>query len=111
MPAADTIRPRWTLLYGAALSGVVTLALAEMAAPPSLRTGVRCAIALGAFVTLAVWLRCNRAALDLQEWCDCAPRTITVRVIESPRRPARAVPDRVHPTPVGIEEAHELAHR
>jgi hypothetical protein len=109
---ASAIRPRWTILYGAALVGLLALALAEIAAPPGgLRTGLRCAVVLAAFVTIAAWVRSNRTALDLQEWCECARRTITVRVIESPRRSARVAPDPLPSGPAWREDEHELTHR
>jgi uncharacterized membrane protein len=112
--ASATIRPRWALLYTVALSGVTALALVERAAPAGrLRTVVLCVIALSVFLAVAAWVRWNRAALDLLEWCDCAPRmvTVTVRVIESPRRSEWIVADRPGPAPAWIEEERELAHR
>jgi hypothetical protein len=109
--ASGAIRPRWTLLYSVALGGMVAQALAEIATPSGgLRTGVRCALALGAFLAIASWVRGNRAALDLQRWCDCAPGTITVRVIQSSQRTARVAPELPHPTPASIEKEHEFAH-
>lgn len=108
--ASATIRPQWCRLYAAGLAEVAGLALAEIAmSPGGLRTGVRCAIALAAFLTMAVWVYDNRAALDLHDWCDCAPTTITVRVVESRRRPTRVEPDPPNPAPAWIE--HEPAGR
>jgi hypothetical protein len=42
-------------------------------------------------VAIALWVRGNRAALDQQDWCECAADTLTVRVIAS-RRPEACVP-------------------
>jgi hypothetical protein len=67
---------------------LAVLAVTEAAGPSTaVRTLARCALALSAFVAMAWWVRVNRAALDLEQWCDCAGRTITVRAIES-HRPA-----------------------
>jgi hypothetical protein len=30
------------------------------------------------FLAMAAWLRANRAAFDLQDWCDCAGQQMTV---------------------------------
>jgi hypothetical protein len=113
LPAASTtIRPRWSLLYSAGLSAVAALAALELVTPPGgLRTGVRCAVALAAFFAMAAWVNANRAALDLQGWCDCAPGTITVRVIESSTRTARVVSAPPSRPLTPIEEEHEVAHR
>jgi hypothetical protein len=63
-------------------------------------------LALVTFATMGTWVWSSRAALDLQDWCPCAPATISVRVIES-RRPLSPTPD---PVPAWAEEAHELVH-
>jgi hypothetical protein len=66
---------------------LTALAIVEATTGPSLlRTVLRSAVALLTLGGMAVWVRANRAALDLEHWCACAPSTITVRVIES-RRP------------------------
>jgi hypothetical protein len=96
-------RPRWGALYGATLSQLTALAAIEVAAPAgALRAILRLALALGAFAGMAAWVRASRAAFDLQSWCECAGRTMTVRVIES-RRPAPVAP------PAAVEEDLEPA--
>jgi len=83
-------RPRWGWLYGATLPPLAALAVLEAVTPPNaLRTGLRYALVLTALAGMALWLRANRVAVDLQDWCDCAGTTVAVRVIES-RRPAVA---------------------
>jgi hypothetical protein len=71
---------------------------------------VRCALILAVFVGMALWIRSNRPAFDLQQWCECAPATITVRVIESRRslRPDRPAP--VTAPAAEAEEDYELIH-
>jgi hypothetical protein len=60
------------------------LGIVEVTAPPApVRTLLRLALVLGTVAAMAVWVRANRAVLDLQDWCACAASTITVRVIES----------------------------
>jgi len=84
-----TPRPRWGRLYG--LAGLTLTALAAIEVLPSSGpplTALRCGLALGGLVAMAVWARSNRVALDQQDWCECAAETITVRVIPS-RRPER----------------------
>ena len=103
-------RPRWGALYGATLPPLATLAVVEMAGPPNaVRTILRFVLALGALGGMALWVRSNRAAVDLQEWCDCAGRTMTIRVIES-HRPAPPI-DRDMPVRDPVEAEHELARR
>jgi hypothetical protein len=78
------VRPRWSRLYGAASWPMIALALVEVGRPPEpLRTVLRYALVLVAVGGMALWVRSNRAAFDLQQWCTCAGETITVRVIES----------------------------
>jgi hypothetical protein len=104
-------RPRWGLLYGATLSPLVALAIVEVVAPPSpLRTGLRCVLALVTFATMGVWVWSSRATLDLQDWCPCAPATISTRVIESRRPHSTPLPATPDPLPAWAEEAHELVH-
>jgi hypothetical protein len=103
-------RPRWGWLYAAALSPLGALAIVEAATLPNpLRIVLRSALALTALAGMAVWARANRAAFDLQNWCECAAATITVRVIEShpPMTCARPGPPALVPTTADLE--HELA--
>src|SRR5882724_12629245 len=96
-------RPRWGALYCATLPPLATLAVVEMAGPPNaVRTILRFVLALGTLGGMALWVRANRAAVDLQDWCDCAGRTMTVRVIES-RRPVPP-PDPLVPAPEPVED-------
>ena len=93
-------RPRWGALYALTLPSLVSLVVvdATRVADP-LRATLRCVLALSAFAGMAVWIRRNRGAVDLQAWCDCAHETLTVREIPS-RRPAPPVttpPSRVAP--------------
>ena len=107
--SAKVSRPGWGALYGATLPQLTALAVAEMSSPPHpLRTVLRFLLGLGTFVGMAVWLRANRAAIDLQDWCDCAGRQMTVRVIES-RRPAPASAPAV--SGAVVEEELEPAQR
>jgi hypothetical protein len=81
--------PRWLGLYAVTLLQLAALAAVELAGPPSaVRTVARCVFVLGAFLGMGLWVRSSRTALDLQQWCECAPQTMTVRVIES-RPPER----------------------
>jgi len=105
-PAAT--RPRWGALYGATLPPLATLAIVEIASPPNVvRTILRFALALGALGGMALWVHANRAAVDLQDWCDCAGRTMTIRVIES-RGPAGPTDP---PVPEWAEPPYEVASR
>lgn len=89
-------RPRWGWLYGTVLPPLAGLAVVEVTGPPNLvRTLLRSVLALTALVGMALWAHANRAAFDLQEWCDCAASMITVRVIES-HRPATEPPSEAH---------------
>jgi hypothetical protein len=112
-PRVVVSRPRWGALYGATLPQLTALGVVEFTSPPNpLRTVLRFVLAVGAFAGMAAWVRANRAALDLQNWCECAGQTMTVRVIES-RRPAPAeaiVPAPIR-TPAVVEEAYEPAAR
>lgn len=94
-------RPGWGRLYGTTLTPLAALALVEAAAPPAMpRTVLRYGLALAIVAGMGLWVRANRTALDLQQWCACAPGTISVRVIES-RPAARA--DRVPAAPEPAE--------
>lgn len=89
-------RPRWAALYGIVTFGLAALALAEIAAGAFVRPALESVLAAAAFVSVALWLRGNRAALDQQDWCECAADTLTVRVIPSRRpEPIRSTPPRV----------------
>jgi hypothetical protein len=101
-------RPRWAALYAVTLPQLATLALVEAASPSgAVRMVARVMLTLAAFVGIAWWQHGNRAELDLQEWCECAPRTITVRVIES-HRPEPS--PRLEPAERATIEADELVH-
>lgn len=113
-PSRTVGRPRWGWLYGAALPPLAALAIVEAATPPNLlRAVIRSALALVALGGMAVWIRTNRTAFDLQDWCACAPGTISVRVIESHRPPALEPPARTEPALlVALEDSDsEFAHR
>ncbi|MBI2159490.1 MAG: hypothetical protein HYU25_03700 [Candidatus Rokubacteria bacterium] len=101
--AATRPRPRWRRLYAIALLAVAAFALAELAVrAPALRIALECAIAVAASGATLRWIRANRVALDLLEWCDCAAKTITVRVILSrPARPEDTCAAGALVTPVG----------
>jgi hypothetical protein len=103
-------RPRWGWLYGATLLPLAALAVVEMTIPPNLlRTVLRYTLALTALAGMALWLRLQRAALDLQDWCECAASTITVRVIQSHRPAPRPAP--LAPPPATVEAAPQLVPR
>src|SRR5690242_18182203 len=112
--SAATGRPRWGVLYGVVVPQLAVLALTEIGGPPSgLRLAVRYVVALGTFVAMAVWVHSSRAAFDLQNWCECAGATMTVRVVHSRQSlPVPAVPSPRRPplAPVPIEE-YEVAGR
>ena len=89
-------RPRWTALYGIAAFGLAALAVTEIAAAAVVRPALESVVGGAAFVAIALWLRGNRAALDQQDWCECAAETLTVRVIPSRRpEPVKSMPPRV----------------
>jgi hypothetical protein len=91
--AARGKRLRWGRLYSVTLTPLAALVLVEAAAPPApLRTVVRYGLGLAILAGMCLWIRANRVAFDLEQWCECAPRTITMRVIESrPAAPAAAI--------------------
>jgi hypothetical protein len=95
-PRQALSRPRWGLLYAAMLPQLAALALVEAAEVPDVtRIALRLALVLGAFAAMAVWIRRNRAAIDLLDWCACAGETLTIREIRSHRPlPAALPPDR-----------------
>jgi hypothetical protein len=80
-------RPRWRRLYAIAALAGATFALTEISVQARpLRIALECGIAVAAWGASVFWIRANRVALDLLDWCDCSAKTITVRVIVS--RPA-----------------------
>jgi len=82
-------RPRWGLLYGTTFPPLVALVVLEVAGPSgAARVMLRVVLALATFAAMAVWVRSNRPALDLQQWCDCAAASVTMRVIPSHRAAA-----------------------
>jgi hypothetical protein len=104
-------RPRWGWLYGATVSPLAALAVVEMLTPPNvLRTVLRYTLTLATLAGMAFWIRASRAAFDLQEWCECAAGTITVRVIESRRPVGGEWPDPLEPAPAFADAEHELVH-
>jgi hypothetical protein len=97
------------VLYGAVCPPLAMLGIVEVAAPPvPLRTLLRLALVLGVVAAMAVWVRANRAALDLHDWCACAASTITVRVIESQRPAASPRSDPFRASPTWVEEEREV---
>jgi hypothetical protein len=90
-------RPRWVVLYAVALSPLAALAVVEaVGLPHATRILTDCGLVLSTVIGMGWWSRANRAALDLQGWCECAPWPMTIRVIESrlpvsPERRASAV--------------------
>ena len=88
-----TPRPHWLGLYVRLLVGSAAGALLAIALPASAARTVLGGVLAVAIVLAALdWNRRNAAALDLEDWCDCAPATITARIVEShrpvePRRP------------------------
>ena len=70
------------------LLGLVTFAVVELrvAASP-FKIGLEAGIVAGVWCVAAMWGRANRVARDLDEWCECGRRGLTVRVIVS--RPLR----------------------
>jgi hypothetical protein len=105
--------PRWGVLYAGTLPQLAALGVVEAAhSPHPVRMALRCLIAVGIFATMSVWLRTNRPALDLQDWCDCAGAQMTIRVIAS--RPPRHEAPAHEPawgSPAPLEEQYELARR
>ena len=79
-------RPGWSGLY--ALAGLMlgALLVAQLLVAVGLeRTALQCGLVLGGFAAMVHWTRCNRAALDHLDWCDCASSRVTVRMIPSGR--------------------------
>ena len=96
-------RPRWGVLYGVVFLGLVALAIGDVAAPEIARLPLDGALAVAALVATSLWVRGNRAALDQQDWCECAADTMMVRVIPS-RRPESRLPW----IPLPFEEDEEI---
>jgi hypothetical protein len=89
-------RPSWGALYALVLVLLAALLGVEASrAPKEVGTVLESGVVVVASVLTGLWLRQNRAALDLQEWCVCASEHVTVRVIPSHRA------TRLRPTPVG----------
>ena len=105
--------PRWGLLYAATLSQLAALGAVEAVhSPHVLRMTLRCLLALGLFATMSVWLRTNRPALDLQNWCDCAGAQMTIRVIAShPPTPTARPLEPALSAPAPLEDEYEVAGR
>jgi len=113
VPGSATGRPRWGLLYAVTVPQLAALAAVEAGqSPQAARIAFRYLVALGVFAAMSVWLRANRPAFDLQNWCDCAGRQMTIRVIEF-RRPQPIAPPIDHPAtvPDEVEEEYEVAVR
>src|SRR5262249_58654612 len=68
-------------------------------------------LALGMFATMCVWLRVNRPALDLQDWCDCAAERMSIRVVESAHPKPASLPAEWPLEPVPVDEDFETATR
>ncbi len=82
--SASSARPRWGRLYAILSLAAPALALVEPRVQASpIRIGLEAAVVAGVWGAVAAWLRANRVALDLEAWCDCGPRALTVRVITS----------------------------
>ena len=113
--ASAVAPPRWGLLYAGTLPQLAALAAVEAAHSPHLvRLTLRCLLAVSVFAAMSAWLRSNRPALDLQDWCDCAGDRMTIRVIDSPAptpagRPFE--PTFISAEPTLVEEDYELAGR
>ena len=99
--ARKTPQPRWTLLYGLAFSTLgAVAAVGVIPLPGAWQAALRSGLGIGGFAAMAMWVRLNRAALDLQDWCECAGSKITVRVIPSDR----PEPERVEVKEEALEE-------
>jgi hypothetical protein len=104
-------QPRWGALYGVAVVYLATLAGVEAVhGTGGTRTALRVVLCLGAFAAITLWLRLNRVAFDLEDWCGCAAATLTIRVIESRPPAADPVDDGISASPVWTDE-RELVHR
>jgi len=73
---AASPRPRWGQLYGIAILGLLALAAGDVASPRTARSTLDAVLGGAALVAMATWVRGNRTALDLQDWCACASDTV-----------------------------------
>src|SRR5438876_12100488 len=79
--------PAWGRLYGIGSMVLVTMVTGEAVMAPGTELWMlRAGLFIAGFTGIAMWRRRNRAALDLENWCDCAGKTVTVRIVPS-RRP------------------------
>jgi hypothetical protein len=95
-------RPSWSALYALTLVHAAALVAVELLrVPDGPRVTLRCALAVGVVLSLAIWIRRNASALDLVDWCACAGEHVTVRVVESarPAPPLSPDPGRAEPEP------------
>lgn len=66
----------------------------------SWRTPAECVATALIFVSLAAWVRVNRAALGQVGWCACAGQSVAVRIVHSARVMAPVDPVGATPLPV-----------
>jgi hypothetical protein len=79
-------RPGWGGLYAIVVAAFAACAAVELAVPgPALQAAGERAIAAVAFAVMVQWVWVNRVAFDLLDWCACASKSVTVRVITSER--------------------------
>lgn len=101
-------RPSWLRLYGVALLMLAALVAVDViSAAGGLRTALEVTVALGGFGAMAGWARRNRAALDLQDWCECASAKTILRVIPSHRPFTATAPDPAAPPRRRYEDVEE----
>jgi hypothetical protein len=82
-------RPKWTALYSIVVLGTALVVAVEMfAAVGSARRALGWGIMVVAALAIAVWVRLNRVSLEAEDWCACAGKRMTIRVIPSTLRPA-----------------------
>jgi len=104
----STPRPKWGRLWIVVALTLGALAVLETSLAPSFAERLlECGLTLGGFGGIAVWARRNRAALDCQDWCECAGAQVTIRVIPS----RRVEPERLAAPaePARTEELEEVA--
>ena len=88
------------MLYGLAFLMLATLAAVDaLPAFGTARPVLECVLALGGCACMAAWTRRNSAALDLQDWCECATEKTVMRIIPSHRRESVLIAAS-HPPPV-----------
>jgi hypothetical protein len=83
-----TPKPAWRLLpLIMAVMGALLAVTERLVLPPSARIMLQLVVSAGGFSAIALWIRCNRAAIALEEWrkqklsgatCD----SMTVRVYD-----------------------------